>query len=371
MLDAPLNHIIQERDGSKFVQLENTVGQRWYFPCKNMRQYMSLFQPSSLKGSTVALLLPWLSYFPWLLKFISARIVHLKFDEQFIAILQSALGIENITCSIFCGSPGRHKKPTIMLVAEGRTIGYCKITDNPEVIELFKREEETLNYLNSAGVKYIPTIVYCNQLNESKNTWLMVQTTERITNEKAALPTDPKVKSFVQQMMDATCRKMRYEESEYAHTISSLKKLISLLEIKEWIKIVQKNIALVEDNLKGKDVNFSAFHGDLTPWNSFIVNDHLYAFDFEYFKKSFPLYADYFHYFTQSEIYDKYADGKQIVKKYNYLKTEILADVCNSDFLYRCYLLAIMEFYLNRDRGFLNSRLKEIFETWIYILTHI
>ena len=34
----------------KYIELNNTVGQRWYIPFHNPEQFISLFQPSSLKG---------------------------------------------------------------------------------------------------------------------------------------------------------------------------------------------------------------------------------------------------------------------------------------------------------------------------------
>lgn len=41
---------------------------------------------------------------------------------------------------------------------------------------------------------------------------------------------------------------------------------------------------------------FCASHGDLTPWNSFIVQDKFFAFDLEYFKCSYTPFHDLFHF---------------------------------------------------------------------------
>ena len=370
-MDTPLKYILHEGNGVRYVMLENTVGHRWYFPWKNMRAYMSLFQPSSLKGSIVALLLPLLKYFPKLLRFVKAQRVQLQFEEQFIGTLENALGKPEITCSVFCGSPGLHKKPTLLLLSEGKCGGYCKISDNADIVDLFKKEESTLRYLNNKGVRHIPHIVYCAPWQYDESLWLMIQTTERQRKVKVALSSDQKVIDFVQQMLQATKQKLRYEDTDYAQTLQNLERLVPLLCDKERERVVLENINIVKEKLQTGKHDYSAFHGDLTPWNSFVVNGHLYAFDFEYFKRSYPPLADYFHFFTQSQIYDNYARGEQITANYRRIKKERLTDVTDSDFLYRCYLLAIMEFYLNRDHGYLTERLKDIFGIWTYLLIHI
>ncbi len=368
-MNAPLDKILQVGSGSRYVMLENTVGQRWFFPFKNMRAYMSLFQPSSQKGAIVAQSLPLLKYFPRLLHFVKAQMVLLDFDVRFINAIENALDKPNITCSIFCGSPGRHMKPTLLLLSEGSCVGYCKLSDDADVVELFKKEKSTLDSLNKLGVRHIPRIVYCAPWLDDAKLWLIVQTTERKNSVKVAKPADPKVMDFVRQMMKATKQKLRFEDTDYAQTLLNLESLLPLLCDKERERIVLENIYMVRDKLQTREHDYSAFHGDLTPWNSFIVEEHLYAFDFEYFKWSYPLFADYFHFFTQSQIYDNYATGEQIVSNYQRIKKGLLID--EADFLYSCYILAIMEFYLNRDHGYLNERLKDIFGIWTYLLIHI
>ena len=368
-MNAPLDKILQVGSGSRYVMLENTVGQRWFFPFKNMRAYMSLFQPSSQKGAIVAQSLPLLKYFPRLLHFAKAQMVLLDFDVRFINAIENALDKPNITCSIFCGSPGRHMKPTLLLLSEGSCVGYCKLSDDADVVELFKKEKSTLDSLNKLGVRHIPRIVYCAPWLDDAKLWLIVQTTERKNSVKVAKPADPKVMDFVRQMMKATKQKLRFEDTDYAQTLLNLESLLPLLCDKERERIVLENIYMVRDKLQTREHDYSAFHGDLTPWNSFIVEEHLYAFDFEYFKWSYPLFADYFHFFTQSQIYDNYATGEQIVSNYQRIKKGLLID--EADFLYSCYILAIMEFYLNRDHGYLNERLKDIFGIWTYLLIHI
>ena len=365
-----LNKILTIGKGTPYICLENTVGQKWYFPFRRMRAYMSLFQPSSLRGNIVALVLPYLKFFTFLLHYINASAVRLQFDDVFVGIVENTFGKKDISFSIFCGSPGKHQKPTIMILSGKQYLGYCKITDNPEIIHLFREEQRSLDFLKSNGVEHIPSIIFCAPLLKSQNVWIQLQTTERKHKVELVAFSDIRVIEFVRQMMANTKVLIEYEDSDFSKAKDNLKHLLSLLN-KGWIPFIREKIEEVERRLKSKSHPYSAYHGDFTPWNSFAVEDHLFVFDFEYFKKTYPLYADFFHYFTQDQIYDKYADAKQIVDEYYQLKQTILCDVPNCDFLYMCYILGIMEFYLNRDRGFLNNRMESIFCIWNEILIRI
>lgn len=130
--------------------------------------------------------------------------------------------------------------------------------------------------------------------------------------------------------------------------------------------MIEKGIEVIENN-KIHFNQFYASHGDLTAWNSFIVDDHLFAFDLEYFKQSYPLLCDYFHFFTQDLLYNGYADTTQIWDKYMNVKERFM-EVYHLDLYYLAYLLVIVDFYLNRDKGILNERLESCFTIWTELI---
>lgn len=370
-MESPLNSIVRQGEGERYIRLENTVGQSWYFPYRNTQAYMSLYQPSSLKGTIIAFILPYIKRLKWMLRFVNASIVRLQFDVRFIKTVEKAFDRYGISVAVFSGSPGKHQKPTLLLLSDNCFVGYCKISDNTDVIELFKEEKRTLDYLSSVGVANIPSAVYCAPWSEGESSWILLQTTERERNVNVALPEDESVTCFVRHMSECTKVKLDYEDTEFACAMDNLRRLTPLLQepIKE--DFILKNIDSVETELKRQSCYYAAYHGDLTPWNSFVVKGHLFAFDFEYFKRTYPLYADYFHFFTQSLIYDNYANANQIMAEYQKLKNSVLSWVENPDFLYKCYILAIMEFYLNRDKGLLNKRIVDIFNIWFELLIKI
>lgn len=369
ILQAPLNSIVSWGGEEKYICLENTVGQRWFFPYKNINAHMSLFQPSSYKGHIVSFILPYIRNNKFLLSLINGYVINLSFNRVFIETVENTFKKKDITYSIFCGSPGKHKKPTILLMSNNHHIGYCKISDNKDVITLFKEEKKTLDYLKLKGVKNIPNIIHCKPLEYSDQTWMLLQTTEREKRVKIAQPTDNRVFEFLEQFVSCTKVKLKYEQTDFYAAIQNLKDSLQLLNDSQKEKEIRDAIKLVENKLKSNESYYSAYHGDLTPWNSFIVNNHLFAFDFEYFKKTYPTYLDFFHYFTQDQIYNKLSDAKKIILNYNKIKHK-LQHIQNADFLYTCYLLSTIEFYLNRDKGYANDRIKEIFNIWVQLLKH-
>ena len=65
----------------------------------------------------------------------------------------------------------------------------------------------------------------------------------------------------------------------------------------------------------GQTIDTGACHADFTPWNTFLAHDHLYAFDWEYARRTYPLYLDRYHFFTQTAIFEKHW-GAEEIKRY-------------------------------------------------------
>lgn len=354
-----------------FVLLENTVGQRWYFPCQGMRRYMSLFQPSSIAGSLAAKALPVAKGVPALLRVMHAERVQISVRADLLHEIAQAFGVDSVQCGVFAGTPGRHQKPTLIVLHHDEILGYTKVTDSSAVAEIFCREERTLRRLHEQGVADIPQVVCCRQSTSLPGAWLFCQTTER--RHRVSIPrfTSPEVMAFVEQMLAATAVDVPLADSDFGAMLSRLETLASLTADKAMTDTIIDEIAAVRTAMAEGTHRFAAYHGDLTPWNSFIVDNHLFAFDFEYAQTTYTPYADFFHFFTQSMIYDYNADAAHIYSEYRKLTATTLRHVDRPALLYRCYILAIMEFYLQRDRGFLNDRIRQIFGIWCQLLKKI
>ena len=75
--------VCEKGKGNKYVELQNSVGQRWYIPLRNSSVHLSLFQPSSIQGKFVAYFFDIIKHFPILLHIIHAKIIQLQFTKEF------------------------------------------------------------------------------------------------------------------------------------------------------------------------------------------------------------------------------------------------------------------------------------------------
>lgn len=362
--------ICEKGKGDKYVELQNSVGQRWYIPLRNSSVHLSLFQPSSAQGKIVACLFGIIKHFPILLNLIHAKIVRLQFTKEFQGFIEDIFKSNHCTFGVFCGSPGYHQKPTLLISNGNHILGYCKLTDNEYIKNLFYNESKNLTYLHSKDVKNVPTPLFCGYLPFRQSVCAFIQTTCREKKIKLATYTSQKLLDFIKDANLKTKVSISFYDSDFSKSLGKLEEHLFLLTdinmqntLKNGIKVVNAN----QDSFK----YFCAAHGDLTPWNSFITKDVFFVFDLEYFKKSYTPWYDFFHFFTQEMLYNKYANSGQIYLKYKSMRSYLWENQNNANLLYLSYLLMIFNFYLNRDNGILNERIKECMEIWASLINHI
>ena len=97
-----------------------------------------------------------------------------------------------------------------------------------------------------------------------------------------------------------------------------------------------------------KQCSFSFSHGDYTLWNVYYTGKNLYAFDFEYCSDTMPAYLDIFHYLTQLSLLGKQNGVGETVHLYKKHRKKLKKYISNPDFIYLCYLLHIISFYIKR-----------------------
>ena len=73
---------------------------------------------------------------------------------------------------------------------------------------------------------------------------------------------------------------------------------------------------------------------------------------------------------SQDLLYNGYADSDKIYREYLNVKNT-LPEVRHLDYLYIAYLLVIVDFYLNRDKGILNERLGSCFAIWSELIKRL
>lgn len=367
---ASYQNIFTIGDGKGYIELNNTVGQKWLIPLKKSKIHLSLFQPSSLNGKLVLLLFNIIKYFPFILKRINAKTIKLDFSPQFTSFIDTVFDSRQCEISIFCGSPGKHQKLTMLVICNDSILGYCKLSEKECVKELFVKESESLNFLHSKGVDNVPESLYCGNLSFCKSIAAFIQTTKRNNSIKIATYNSSELFEFVDDLNTKTKQVLNFNDSDFAKSLNRLFENLHLLRKIEKIALYRKAIRFTKNYFR-ESADFCVFHGDLTPWNSFIVDGKLFAFDWEYIKMTYPPWCNYFHFFTQELLYNANADANQIYSCYNGLKNSKLAMIKDCDMLYLSYLLIISDFYLDRDGGILNQRVEKCFDIWLILIKYL
>lgn len=352
----------------RFIQLKNSVGQSWLFPANELRSSLSLFRPSTRKGKLFKAILPFLCENSLLLKLAKVKICEVRLHPSIERIIFQSFGVSRFDFAIFEGSPGVHKKATLKVFCDDCVYGYCKIATTEEVMSIFKREAHILSVLKSCGVAGVPEVLYCGR--SENGAYLFIQST-MMPNTTVMVDYNSRiVKDYVEQMNKKTAISCTLDDSDFNCDVCKGLNMMHHLP-KEDQMLLADTVEMLRSRLVVSRMLFCAYHGDFTPWNSFVSSDGLFVFDWEYAKKSYPPLLDYFHYFTQSCIYDKRWSSSEIWSEYFKVKKRVLSDVSSCDLLYLCYLVSIILFYLNRDRGILNDIIGGCMSIWIDLIKKI
>ena len=271
--------------------------------------------------------------------------------------------------NFFLGTPSVHQKIVIQVDCGSNVLGYIKLSNNPEVIEAFKREYSFLNWLGTKNISNVPKGLYCSSLQEFPE--ITTSQKEKGSFNDSAL--NDQVLSFLQELHIKTECAVLFEDSEfYAVLCEITQNIIKYPADKEKLtKIVNEIIA----QNSGQTMNYSAYHGDLTPWNSFYnprqgAGSKFFAFDFEYAGKTFPAYLDAYHWLVSVGIFENHYGAEEIIAAFEDKKEELKNYDPSPEISLVLYLTAQISLYLKREKGQLSGRELENMKIWGALLEH-
>lgn len=321
--------------------VRNTNGKIWYFPVKNLRTGMMLFQASSANGKVFKLLFPLIHRISWFRNILKIAKAECPLDICVQNYINNFFDKKQVDFSIFMGTPCKNQKITIQISEGKQILGYCKLTKSKEVFNLFNKEINTLTTLRMKGIRQIPSCMDSALL--SNGYYTFVQSTTKTLNSYTSSKLSAKHVSFLKDMKSATLQKINYKNTDFYQYIHEL------LQHDECF--TQSENALLHflidkvDCYYGVTVEFSIAHSDFTPWNTYIENGKLYVFDFEYALSTCPPYMDAVHFVSQVGHIQKQMSGKCL---YSYIIKNLSLiglDVEGTKMLYLSYLLFIFSFY--------------------------
>ena len=307
-----MENIIEKGGSSLFYSFSNAEGKQWIMPQRNMRVAMNLYQPTRWKGKLVKYLMPWLFWFPKVWQVVNVERLYCTLREDLHLKLCQVFNCDDFEFAIFGGTPGWSKKITIQVFINGKILGYCKVSDQEDIISMFYHEKRILDSLEANCISSIPHCLFIGTIDDFGTT-IFVQTTKKTDKSKITQEWTLHHDNFLIELNQKTKRKIPFEDSDYYKIIKDFKANLCTLpeDDRKLLENAIKVIILHYSNCN----KYSAFHGDFTPWNMFIERGKLFAFDLEYAELSFPPHLDYFHYILQVALIVK---GYKYEDAYNY-----------------------------------------------------
>lgn len=322
-----------------YIRITNGEGKTWILPKKNMGSAFEIYQPVTTNGKILKYALP-----------IAAKL-------GFVPIVHNEVEIEDIVpkailekirqcfsdipyqLSYFGGSPGTHMKPTIQIFSGRRILGYVKYTDNPDIKKLFDNEEIILNYLQEKEVKSVPACLFNDKVD---GYYIFVQNTQKKLHAKIVHKMSDVYRTFAQDIFQKTKCLISYDKTDFFVMLEDLKCRLFNLSEEDQI-MVTKAIDKVNNYYHSKEkVEFCVCHRDFTPWNTCMVNESLYVFDWEYARKTYPSGIDLARLYVELKRREERKTNQEIIADYKQEHKSIL--------LLMCYLLDNIDIYLNRGK---------------------
>ena len=354
--------IINISQGTKYMRFGNSDGKSWVVPIRNMHTALNLYQPSSAKGRLVKNLLPWMHRLQPLRKAIRAESLDCTLQPELQELLCRIFGVEGIEFSIFEGTPCVHRKATMQLSLGNDILGYCKASDNNEILTLFERENALLELLHDKGVENIPRPLFCGTLRNG--THIFVQSTKKTARSGVPHKWGTLQEKFLATLRRKTGQRILFEQSDYYKTLTALQEHLTWLPTADDRVVVASALARVLERYCGREVNFSACHGDFTPWNMFVERGELFVFDFEYGALTYPDGIDKCHFELQRLIFEERYTTEQIVAHCAQRSNE-------EKELLTLYLLDMISRFTLREKGEPGADVLRSLHIWCSVLKNL
>ena len=340
-------------EGVKYLTFSNKDGKKWSIPVQNIRTGLEVYGPSGLRGKLLKKWLPMTPVLRFLKKIIRGTYTTVQLSEELKRVINASFG-NDWECSVFWGTPCVDQKITIQIFDNKKILGYCKIGSSERARELFQHEKKVLDILEQRECPHVSRCLALEEIEEGY--WVFVQSTEKKVGSKNGQGYGKRQKNFLDALWNGTKQNMRFEETDYYHSITFLKEHITSIS-SEFRQSVYTCVSEMIAMYQGQMVEWGITHRDFTPWNTCVVNDSLFVFDFEYALLNAPSGLDRWHYFFQSQYYEEKYDEYSILREY-YKNIKDEKDVTSSI----CYLVDIISLYLLRgeegDIAIANQRAK-------------
>lgn len=342
-----------------FFRIENSDGKIWLMPRKNIKTAFELYQPSSFKGKLLKNFFPYLKDLSIVRSKLKIKEVLNPLSSEIYPIFEKIFGVTRPDISIFLGTPSVHQKTTIQIFKGNHILGYAKISEKKDIVDLFQKENELLSDLSSLGLKNIPKPLFLDQTKEGAS--LFIQDTTKTTSSKSPAEWTVHHENFINDLHKKSLTKINFRQSDLFLSLEYLKDNLYRLPAEMPLALLKKTVNDILEEYSCEDVVFSVYHADFTPWNMFFNDEGLYVFDWEYSSRFYPYGLDKYHFHIQQWINVNHWDCNKI---YEQIKGKTWYD----PFLFKIYLTDIIARYLKREHEILSTSFIESIKIWISLL---
>jgi thymidylate kinase len=366
---------------SSYLVIPGFSNPRWFLPNSRtvIKNTGNIVKPSSLKGRTAWNLIRLMSsigfpqtFFPDRLIIASRSDARVPSNSVLKELLEPVLNKERISFIIYNGSNSYYQKSTVQVMDhDGATIAYAKIGSTGQARERIEAEGTAL--MSLAGFSFsklkFPELISLEQLKETDVTVLVQTPPPKSFKEFNRTLDDRHIDALIELFLKT--RKVVKGDELLSDIMVKIKKLSTEnVGRTDVIDDLGKAILHLVPGFKGTDITISISHGDFTPWNIYLNNGELFAFDWELSATRVPLW-DVYNFILHSEvlIFDRSAkdifrmlltpSGKyySLIKRYE-LSTGI-SDVLDDGQLLSYYLIEILIYYLELSKQQKNSGLNK------------
>ena len=343
----------------KWYKISNADGKVWIMPSNNLKTGLELYQPSGTKGKLLKRFFPYLHHFKPVRDKCGAITSDYALNDKLSGLAERIFKTDKLEFSIFEGTPSVHQKTTIQIFKGQKILGYAKISDKPEIVELFKKEKDFLGRLVDSGVRNIPKPLYFGDLDN--DSFLFIQDTQKILKSKSPENWTIQHENFLKELRDKSLQEIKFEITSLYDSLAYLYKNLPRLPDDVSPSKIKDSIDDILRVYSGKNVSFSVYHADFTPWNMFMNGENLFVFDWEYSSRYYPAGLDKYHFHLQQWIHVKHWNADKIFD-------EINKQPWFDHFIFKIYLTDIISRYLKREEEIFSNSFIYSLKIWVSLL---
>ena len=263
---------------------------RWIWSAKSKQpDFLNFYHNSGLKSKV----------FIFLMKLIFAlRLQHLVFGNSKTFVNVSSFSplhpFRKQEFFVFTGTVGPNRK-YILLLKDHLGSFFKKWGINDKSHALIQNEVEAIKEVGQLTSNKISLPLHFKL--ENKDNYVPMeqfstQSTAKFSSDHASV-----LKCLLNNTYSFVGKRSFYQKHDF---IKRIKFLVDKGERNIPFGILHK-LELLAIKINPKTIGVSWGHGDFTPWNmKYTQNQELYVYDWEMFKKDYPMFFDFFHFFFQN-----------------------------------------------------------------------